>query len=135
MKVKGPVAALALGALWVYKHTLSPAFMALGVRCRHWPTCSDYAVDAFRAHDPWTAFWLTFSRLMRCHPFGSSGVDPAPLGPRGRWWEIWRLGDWSWRERSGDDQSSRENDSEKPPSSPSSSKTISACNAPSDGVK
>ncbi|MEM9014969.1 MAG: membrane protein insertion efficiency factor YidD [Pseudomonadota bacterium] len=89
----------ALGGLWLYKRTLSPVFYLLGVRCRHEPSCSDYAADAFRQHDPWTAFWLTLARLTRCHPLGSAGFDPVPQGKRGRWWEVWRLGDWSWRRR------------------------------------
>ena len=87
------------GILWVYKRTLSPVFYFFGARCRHHPTCSEYAAEAFRLHHPWNAFWLSLSRLLRCHPLGSHGIDPVPLSRDGAWWELWRLGDWSWRER------------------------------------
>ena len=89
----------ALGAIWLYKHTLSLFLYALGVRCRHEPTCSSYAADAFRRHRFGRAFWLTVSRFLRCHPFGSHGFDPVPDDAPEVGWRFWRLGDWAWTER------------------------------------
>ncbi|MDZ7629650.1 MAG: membrane protein insertion efficiency factor YidD [Parvularculaceae bacterium] len=89
----------ALGALWLYKRTLSPVFYALGARCRHLPTCSDYAADAFRLYGAHKGFWLTLSRLCRCHPFGSHGFDPVPAKTFDHGWRFWRYGDWAWTER------------------------------------
>lgn len=94
-----PVCAAALGAVWLYKRTLSPVFYLFGARCRHQPSCSDYAAEAFRRHDPHRAFWLSLSRISRCHPWGSHGFDPVPDEPRQVGWRIWRLGDWAWTER------------------------------------
>lgn len=91
-----------LGALWLYKRTLSPMFYFLGARCRHYPTCSEYAADAFHKHKPGRAFWLSVSRLSRCHPFGSHGFDPVPEETVDAGWRFWRLGDWAWSERGGD---------------------------------
>lgn len=103
LRSRGLVAGAALGALWLYQRSLSPLFYFLGARCRHAPSCSDYAADAFRMHHPWRAFWLTVSRVSRCHPFGSHGIDPVvPEARQGQWWQIWRLGDWAWTERGGD---------------------------------
>ncbi|VAV87324.1 Protein YidD [hydrothermal vent metagenome] len=87
--------------LRIYKLTLSPVFGFFGVRCRHEPTCSSYGIAAIRSHGPWTGGWLTLSRLLRCHPFGSHGLDPVPVnrGPRGKLWQIGKLGDWSWSNR------------------------------------
>jgi len=99
-----PIKGAALAALWLYKRTLSPLFYFLGARCRHYPSCSDYAADAFRKYGPWRAFWLSASRVSRCHPWGSHGIDPVPDGRPGQWWQIWRLGDWAWTERSGGGQ-------------------------------
>jgi putative membrane protein insertion efficiency factor len=93
-------ASVALGALWLYKRTLSPLFFALGVRCRHLPTCSDYAAEAFRRHGAMKGFWLALSRLSRCHPFGSHGFDPVPDALPDHGWRLWRYGDWAWTERS-----------------------------------
>lgn len=69
---------LALFLLRVYQLTLSPAFMAMGVRCRHEPTCSNYAMDAFRKYPAIKAFRLTAGRLGRCRPGGTEGYDPVP---------------------------------------------------------
>lgn len=94
-----PVRAAALGTIWLYKRTLSPVLYLLGARCRHQPTCSDYAAGAFRRHGAHRAFWLSLSRISRCHPWGSSGFDPVPDEPRRVGWRVWRLGDWAWTER------------------------------------
>jgi len=89
-----------IALLRLYKLTLSPAFAAMGVRCRHQPTCSTYGLEAVRRHGAWRGFWLTLSRLSRCHPFGSSGFDPVPEKlDKAPFWAISRLGDWSWRKR------------------------------------
>jgi len=58
-----------------YQVAISPL---LGPRCRHLPTCSDYALEAIESHGPWRGVWLTARRLLRCHPFGTSGYDPVP---------------------------------------------------------
>jgi len=125
----------ALAALWLYRRSLSPFLYALGVRCRHEPSCSSYAAEAFARHRFARAFWLSVSRLSRCHPFGSHGFDPVPGDDPRPGWRFWRLGDWRWTERGGagsegagqsvatDDLT---NDREKPPSSPSSTTTTSA---------
>jgi len=95
--------AAALGLLKTYKAVLSPVFYFLGARCRHEPTCSEYAADAFRKHGPGRAFWLTLSRLLRCHPLGSHGFDPVPEETPVVGWRFWRLGDWRWTPRGGDE--------------------------------
>lgn len=102
-----PVNAAALAALRVYKTVLSPVFYFFGARCRHEPTCSEYAADAFARHGAWRAFWLTVSRLSRCHPWGSSGYDPAPETTRAAGWRVWRLGDWAWTKRGESDAARR----------------------------
>ena len=73
-----------------YKYLISPVFYALGVRCRHEPTCSAYSMDAIRAQGLWRGGWLTLGRLLRCRPGGSWGVDPAPVeASAAPWWKIW----------------------------------------------
>ena len=59
----------------VYRLTLS-AF--LGHSCRFYPTCSAYALEALDTHGAWTGTRLAVRRLLRCHPWGGSGVDPVP---------------------------------------------------------
>jgi putative membrane protein insertion efficiency factor len=47
--------------------------------CRYYPSCSNYAVEAFSLHGFWRAFGLTARRLLRCRPFGPHGIDLVPL--------------------------------------------------------
>ncbi|MDD6103090.1 MAG: membrane protein insertion efficiency factor YidD [Bacteroidales bacterium] len=46
--------------------------------CRFTPTCSAYALEAFRKYGPIKGFWLAAKRILRCHPWGGSGWDPVP---------------------------------------------------------
>ena len=78
--------------LTAYKYTLSPIFYALGVRCRHEPSCSHYAADAIRAQGVWRGIFLALGRVLRCRPGGSHGFDPAPEKRREvPWWKVWAL--------------------------------------------
>ncbi|MCC2113513.1 MAG: membrane protein insertion efficiency factor YidD [Hyphomicrobiales bacterium] len=76
-----------------YQLTLS-AFV--GRRCRHLPTCSDYTDTAIGRFGLWAGGWVGLARILRCHPWGSSGFDPVPdrLPDGGRWYQPWRYGDW-----------------------------------------
>lgn len=64
-----------LALIYAYRFTLSPL---LGGQCRFHPTCSTYALDAYRLRGPVMGTYLTVRRLLRCHPFGGSGYDPVP---------------------------------------------------------
>ncbi|MBI9020654.1 MAG: membrane protein insertion efficiency factor YidD [Verrucomicrobia bacterium] len=55
--------------------TVSRCFPA---RCRFYPTCSDYTIEAVRKHGIVTGLWLSFRRICRCHPWNPGGVDPVP---------------------------------------------------------
>ena len=46
--------------------------------CRFTPTCSHYALQAFRKHGVIKGLYLTVRRILRCHPWGGSGYDPVP---------------------------------------------------------
>ena len=45
--------------------------------CRFYPSCSGYAVGAFREFNFAKALRLTIRRLLRCHPFCEGGYDPV----------------------------------------------------------
>jgi putative membrane protein insertion efficiency factor len=51
----------------------------LGPRCRFFPSCSDFALEAIELHGLFSGGRLTVQRLCRCHPWGRSGLDPVPI--------------------------------------------------------
>ena len=50
----------------------------VGHNCRFHPTCSAYALEALRRHGAFRGGLLTVRRILRCHPWGGSGVDEVP---------------------------------------------------------
>jgi putative membrane protein insertion efficiency factor len=81
------------GAIKLYRHTLSPL---VGFQCRHLPTCSDYADQAIGRYGLWAGGWMTLARLLRCQPFGTSGLDfvTDALPATARWYLPWRYARW-----------------------------------------
>ena len=79
--------------IWAYRHTLSPL---IGYHCRHLPTCSMYSDEAIERFGLWAGGWMTLARLLRCQPFGTSGLDlvPRELPSGARWYLPWRYGRW-----------------------------------------
>ncbi len=77
----------------LYRHTLSPL---IGPRGRHLPTCSDYAEQAIDQFGLWAGGWMAFARILRCHPWGTAGLDfvPERLPLAAHWWMPWRYGRW-----------------------------------------
>ena len=48
-------------------------------RCRYYPTCSNYAIEAINKYGALKGGWLTIKRLCRCHPFAKHDYyDPVP---------------------------------------------------------
>jgi hypothetical protein len=62
-------------ALRGYRYFISPC---LGNHCRFYPSCSEYAQQAFQEYSLSKATWLTLCRLLRCQPFHRGGYDPLP---------------------------------------------------------
>ena len=94
--------AVLLTPIRAYQRWISPA---IAPRCRYYPTCSNYAVEAIRELGPVRGSILAAWRVLRCNPFSHGGVDelkdrrlfrgtptrserrarpalPAPAGPR-----------------------------------------------------
>lgn len=68
---------LPLRAVMWYQRT----FTGGAPSCRFYPCCSSYAREALELHGTRRGLWLTARRLLRCRPFGPSGVDLVPEPP------------------------------------------------------
>lgn len=58
-----------------YQLVISPL---LGQRCRFYPSCSQYTLEAVETHGVLRGLWLGVRRVSRCHPFHPGGFDPVP---------------------------------------------------------
>jgi len=58
-----------------YKYFISPL---LPPRCRFYPSCSSYSLEAIELHGVIKGSYLTIKRLLKCHPFHEGGIDPVP---------------------------------------------------------
>ena len=61
----------------LYQRWISPAFPA---RCKYYPTCSAYAVQAIRSKGLVLGIFLSLWRLVRCNPWSMGGIDFPPGG-------------------------------------------------------
>ena len=67
-----------IGLVRFYQWVISPL---LGPRCRYWPSCSSYTIEAIQVHGPLSGGRLAIKRILRCHPASTGGIDPVPGGP------------------------------------------------------
>ena len=58
-----------------YQKFISPMFPA---KCRFYPTCSQYTLEAIKEHGAIKGTYLGIRRILKCHPFHEGGYDPVP---------------------------------------------------------
>jgi uncharacterized protein len=58
----------------LYRRFISPL---IAPRCRYYPTCSAYAVEAIRTYGVLRGLVLAGWRLIRCNPLSDGGFDPV----------------------------------------------------------
>jgi len=66
---------LLINLIKFYKLFISPL---LPPRCRFYPSCSSYGLEAIQLHGAIKGSYLTIRRLLKCHPFHEGGIDPVP---------------------------------------------------------
>jgi putative membrane protein insertion efficiency factor len=66
---------LLIGPIRAYQLVISPL---IGPRCRFYPTCSSYGIEAIQHHGPAKGGWLTLKRIAKCHPLHPGGIDLVP---------------------------------------------------------
>jgi uncharacterized protein len=80
-RVSALPARMLVALIIAYRRWISPALPA---RCRFYPSCSAYALEALTKHGAIKGTGLTVWRLLRCHPFHPGGYDPVPEPGRRR---------------------------------------------------
>ncbi|MBR2703875.1 MAG: membrane protein insertion efficiency factor YidD [Clostridia bacterium] len=60
----------------LYKKRISPIISARGYHCKYYPTCSEYAIQAFEKYGFVKGSFHTIKRILRCNPFSKGGYDP-----------------------------------------------------------
>ena len=58
-----------------YRRCVSPLSSP---KCRYFPTCSAYALEALEKYGASKGGLLALRRILRCHPFREGGHDPVP---------------------------------------------------------
>lgn len=59
----------------IYRIFVSPIFPP---SCRHEPSCSVYAMEAFEKHGVFKGMYFSVKRVLKCNPFFEGGYDPVP---------------------------------------------------------
>jgi uncharacterized protein len=72
--LRNPVKALFLGLIRFYQVVISPG---LPGRCKYYPSCSQYALDAVREYGAARGLVLAVWRVLRCNPLSYGGYDPV----------------------------------------------------------
>lgn len=63
-----------LAIILFYQRFISPL---TAPACRFYPSCSEYALQAIKRYGPLRGLWLSFRRILKCHPFHPGGYDPV----------------------------------------------------------
>ena len=58
----------------VYQLLLAPFWFS---KCRFYPTCSNYCIEALQKKGFMKGIWLTVTRILRCNPVFPGGYDPV----------------------------------------------------------
>lgn len=67
---------ITISLIRIYQYAISPW---LGRSCRYYPSCSSYSIEAIQMHGVLKGGLLGAWRILRCNPWGGSGVDPVPV--------------------------------------------------------
>jgi len=59
-----------------YKKHISLFLEKNGVKCKYYPTCSEYSIQAINKYGAFKGILLSLKRVLKCNPFSKGGYDP-----------------------------------------------------------
>ena len=81
-----PVKLICYALIYFYRYVLFPIFPS---KCGHFPSCSEYMLQAIREWGVIRGIYLGTKRILRCNPRHVCGYDPVPINPKGE--HKWQL--------------------------------------------
>ena len=60
-----------------YQKHISSFLENKGVKCKFYPTCSEYTKQAIQKYGALKGSYLGLKRILRCNPFSKGGYDPV----------------------------------------------------------
>ena len=59
-----------------YQKHISSWLENRGIKCKYYPTCSEYTKQAIEKYGAFKGIMLGILRIIRCNPFSKGGYDP-----------------------------------------------------------
>ena len=59
-----------------YQKRLSPLISSTGIKCKYYPSCSEYTKQAIEKYGSIRGVFLRIIRILKCNPFSKGGYDP-----------------------------------------------------------
>ncbi len=60
-----------------YQKHISSFLEAKGIKCKFYPTCSEYTKQAIQKYGAIKGSYLGMKRILKCNPFSKGGYDPV----------------------------------------------------------
>lgn len=59
-----------------YQKNISKWLESKNIRCKYYPTCSEYTKQAIKKYGAIKGTGIGLARIIRCNPFSKGGYDP-----------------------------------------------------------
>ena len=59
-----------------YQKHISPINEHYNIKCKYYPTCSEYTKQAIEKYGALRGSFLGIKRIIKCNPFSKGGYDP-----------------------------------------------------------
>ena len=60
-----------------YQKHVSIFFESKGIKCKFYPTCSEYTKQSIEKYGSLKGLYLGIKRFIKCNPFSKGGYDPV----------------------------------------------------------